>query len=218
MAEQLTARKGHGRVGRRGRPRDQVHDLAHRRALGHDAGPSAQGGAQAGDLLPEPPLAQGVLEGGEKLLDAERLGDVMVGAGLHRLDGRVDAAEGGDDDHRRPGLARAHLPQELVAAHARHHQVRDHDVDGPVSQLVEGLGAARGAQHVVARLAQLVVQELPHRVVVLDDEQRGTPRHDARASRPAAAGVSSGRKTLSRAPRPASLSTSIQPPCSFTIP
>jgi hypothetical protein len=48
---------------------------------------------------------QRAIDGVLNLLERERLGDVVVGAGLHRLDGIFDGRVGGHQDHEALGRA-----------------------------------------------------------------------------------------------------------------
>src|SRR5262249_46239015 len=64
----------------------------------------------------------------DDLLHLERLEDVVVGAALHRVDGRLHRAEAGHDDRQRVGRRRADLLEQLDAAHARHLQIADHEI------------------------------------------------------------------------------------------
>ena len=90
----------------------QPHDLLHRRALGRDHVLQAVALAAPPRAAGRPPRAAGPAsraraDGLDHLLDLEGLGDVVVGALLHGLDGAPDAGVGGDHDHRhaRQGLA-----------------------------------------------------------------------------------------------------------------
>jgi hypothetical protein len=66
------------------------------------------------------PLRQRPADGEQHFVEVERLGDVAVGAELHRLEGRAAAAVGGDDDDRRLlqplGVAAQHR-QPVAAGH-----------------------------------------------------------------------------------------------------
>ncbi len=244
MAEQLTARKGPacrglsecrarqqllaraalaGEEHRRARARrspDQIENLRHARAVRHDRESFLlERVPQAPQLLLEPLLAQGAFDRRQKLLDPERLGQVVVGARLDRLDGRVDAPERGDDYDRHVAVGGVQLRQQVGAPHLGHHQIGDHHVQGDGGRAFERLPPAGGAENDVAPLAQLLLEIRPHLVVVLNDQQGAVGCHDA-ATRWAApvAGRASGRYTVSRVPRPISLSMSIQPPCSRTMP
>ena len=64
----------------------------------------------------------------EQRVALEGLGDVVEGAGVHRLDGGVDAAEGRHQHDRRVGPQLADLPEQLDAGAARHADVGEHDV------------------------------------------------------------------------------------------
>src|SRR6058998_154002 len=102
-------------------------------------------------------------------------------------------------------IAVSRLPNAVIHRHigpARH------------DALAEREGGLRGGlpAHLVAARAEAGGDRLAHLALVVDDED--APAHDA-ASAGSAGG---GRKIENRLPFPTSLSTSIQPPCSATIP
>ena len=92
--------------------------------------------------------------------DAFRAGGLdqkIVGAGAHRFHGGIDAALGGEHDHRQFGIGGAQLGQHLQAAHVGHHQIEQHQGDllaaRAVDQIQRGLAAGRGDHlHAAARV------------------------------------------------------------------
>src|SRR6266542_2535184 len=70
-----------------------------------------------------------------------RLRDEVVGALLHRGDGRLDGAVRGDEDDLRLGRDGPRGAQERLAAHARHHEIRDEHRDPLAPEHVERLRA-----------------------------------------------------------------------------
>ena len=64
----------------------------------------------------------------------ELLGDVVVGAELHGLDGRLDVGDRRNHDHFDLVALFAHLPQQLEAADARQPHVEQHEVDAGLTQ------------------------------------------------------------------------------------
>jgi hypothetical protein len=171
------------RRGRAGDPADQSEDLLH--GLGPrdhvlEAVLALDLALQPRDLSPQRALGQGLVDQEQELLDLERLGDVVVGAELDRLDRGLDRAEGGDhDDVRRVGEG-ADVADQIEAVEVGHPQVGDHQLDWLGARGLEAGGAAAGGPDPVAGVGQLLGQELAHRVVVLDDEHgRGGVSHGA---------------------------------------
>ena len=86
------------------------------------------------DLLPVPAFAaaverQQVLHPAEELVQVERLGEILVGAHVEAAGAVFGQRAGGEDQH---GRVHVEGPQGLadrVAAHARQHQVENHQVD-----------------------------------------------------------------------------------------
>ena len=86
---------------------------------------------------------------GQQLLNAERLGHVVVGAGIERLDlGPLLITHRQHDDGGRR-LA-AYPAAQLYAAHARHHQIGDDQVRTPFLEETKGFFRIVGRSHVVA--------------------------------------------------------------------
>ncbi len=88
---------------------------------------------------------------GEELLNAERLGDVVVGAGIEGLHFGVLLIAHGEDEDGCAGFA-ANRAGEINAGHAGHHQVGDDEVGVPFFKETEGfLGIVGGADVVTLR-------------------------------------------------------------------
>ena len=92
-------------------------------------------------LQPQPQLVvlghhrlelQGFLHQRPQPLHVNRLGQVIVSALLHRLDGALDRPEGGHQDEQRVAAVRPDLRQQFQAAEAGHLDVRDHQVVEPL--------------------------------------------------------------------------------------
>ena len=65
----------------------------------------------------------------------------------------------------------------IEAVEIRHAQIGDDEVDRLGARDVEPEAAARRAEHAMAHVAQLLDEEVAHRVVVFDDEDGGAVRH-----------------------------------------
>ncbi|CRR38147.1 hypothetical protein PAERUG_E5_London_17_VIM_2_12_12_06578 [Pseudomonas aeruginosa] len=64
----------------------------------------------------------------------ERLDQVVGGALAHRLDGAIDRAVGGHQQHRQVRVACTDQAEQLVSVHARHVHVADHQAEGFAGQ------------------------------------------------------------------------------------
>ena len=149
-------------------------------------------------------MAQGDPHAGQQLADGERLGDVVVGAEVERLDlHRVLALRGQHDDRQRRE-EHAHAPDHLEAVDAGQAEVEQHEVEGPVRDARERvLAREHGGDGVVLGFERDAKRAQHDRLVVDDQDQR--PLHP-----------SVGRSTMNVAPPPAVGSTWSVPPCAWT--
>ena len=103
-------------------------------------------------------------------LELDRLGDEVEGAELERADGGLDAAEGGDDRHRQPGLAGLDVLDELEPiAIGQAHVGEAQAVAALGQQLARSLhraGAVAGEPHAHQR----EFEQFADVVLVIDDE------------------------------------------------
>ncbi len=129
------------------------------------------------DLFAGP--AEGELgpDAGEDDLHVERLGDVVVGPEPQGFDEVAALAEGARHDDRQLGDTEAgtDAPQHLEPVHLRHHHVEEDDVEPPLGERRERLGAGGDRRHRVARRDEAPREEVAVRLVVVDDEEGGTP-------------------------------------------
>src|SRR5262249_52372601 len=105
---------------------------------------------------------------------------------------------------------------ELDPVHPAHVQVGEDDVEVSACDEIDGLGGRGGPAHVEPFGRDAGGDRLAHRLPVVDDEDAA--RHDAASIRPLPSPVGCGRKIEKRLPSPATLATSIHPPCSLTMP
>ena len=135
------------------------------------------------DLLARP--AEGDLgpDAGENDLHVERLGDVVVGPETQGFDEVAALAEGArhDDGQLRDAEAGSDAPEHLEPVHLRHHHVEKDDVEPPFRERRERFGAGGDRRHCVARRDEAPREEVAVRLVVVDDEEGGTPVGPARA-------------------------------------
>ena len=137
-------------------------------------------GAQRGVLRLQPahPLLearelQGLFDLGPEHLAGERLGEEVVGPEPHRLDGDLDGAKGGDQEHRGVGVVGADGLEDLEAVDRLHLEVGDHHGEAVLAEGGDARLAARGGGHLVARLLEGDGHALPEGLVVVDDEDVG---------------------------------------------
>ena len=204
----------HARVGV-DHPVEKLSDPAHRTAVADELVEALRlpdQVPQALHLFAQRPMLNRARERDRERVHLDRFGDEVVRARADRGDRRLEASEGRDHDHRYIGSARHDALAEGEAVHATHVEVGEHDVHLRAFERREG-GLRRGLRaHVVAARAETGGDRLAHLALVVDDEH--TPAHDAAS----ADSAEPGRKIVNRLPFPTSLSTSIQPPCSATIP
>jgi hypothetical protein len=167
--------------------------------------------AQRAVLDDEPPLRERVAKDGEHLVVLERLADVVEGAALHRRDRALDRRERGDHENRQIVVELLQFVERLDAVHPRQHHVHDRGVERDRARQLEAfLGTGRQAD-LIALARQQRVEDLPHDLLVVDDEYGVTHM----AARPASA---IGRRIEKRVPCPRWLSQLMVPPCSCTMP
>ena len=143
---------------RRARRRHRPAMLLRRQARRVDRRPAAAAAERRGDDAAE-------------LLQVDRLGEVVVGAGLERLDRVLGRAVGGDDDRL---LAPAVLlePVEHVEAGAvGQAHVGDDGAVGPVLEMEQRFLHRAGGVEVVALAQQGQLVQRPQVGLVVDDEQ-----------------------------------------------
>ena len=113
------------------------------------------------------------VDGGQQMRIVDRLLDEVLRAGLDGGDRHRHVGMAGDQDDGQRKAAARKLAHELDAVHARHAHV-GHDAARAASRRLpeEGVGRVVGF-HVVAEHAQHLAQRLAHRLLVVDDEDRG---------------------------------------------
>ncbi len=140
---------------------DQLHDLAHGRAVADDLVDRDQpvdGLAQLHVLLLEPPLLQCLLNQMTQLVRIDGLGDVVEGTVLQRPHGRVHRGEGGDHDDRRILVDPMDVFLQFDAVHAGHLDVDQGHVVSSVLQRLQGLGGVLHRFDLVSVLAEPVIE------------------------------------------------------------
>jgi hypothetical protein len=100
----------------------------------------------------------------------DRLAQIVVGAFLDRLDGGVDGALRREQDEREIGQLIFELPQELEAAHARHHEVGHDDRGAKRGDFLHRLFAVAGFFGLEAPRADELGETDARRGIVFDDQ------------------------------------------------
>ena len=101
----------------------------------------------------------------------KRLCEVIVGAALHGLDGRLHAAVRGQQQHFHLRLGCLELLEQLDAAHPRQVQVEQGHVEAVLVQERHGLLGAGGVDQIQALALETLDQSLPQLLVVIDNQQ-----------------------------------------------
>jgi hypothetical protein len=157
---------------------DQIADLLHVAALADHFGFVAQLRAQAAVFAFGVLVLEGALDDDFQFSN-RRVGallDVAVGPLLHRFHSVLDAGVGGDHDNGGLGGSGADGFEQFEAVHARHLDIRKHQVEVPVFQLGEGGARLGSGVHVVALAGEGKFGHLPDIGVVVN-YQNALVRH-----------------------------------------
>src|SRR4029077_3170074 len=151
---------------------------------------------------------------GQHLARAVGLGDVAVAARGARLRLVARQSVGGHGDNRNPIQRRISLDaaRRLVTVHHRHLDIHQDEVGFVFHRLGDALGAVMRLDHLVARHAEQVAQDLAIVLGILD--------HEYLLAHWAASLIGTtliGMVILKFEPLPTSDSTVMRPPCSSTI-
>ena len=115
------------------------------------------------------PAAADGPDAGKQLLLAERLGDVVVGAGIERLDlGGLLALPGQDDDRR--GAPPPDFLADRDPVEAGHRKIQDHQVRAVGVEAAQRFVAVVGRAHPVADAADQRGHGADHGRLIVDDQ------------------------------------------------
>jgi hypothetical protein len=109
---------------------------------------------------------------GQQFFDAERLGDVVIGAGVERFHLVHTVGPAGQHDDRSLGPAAQPLDH-LHSAQVGQAQVQDHQVGRIAAGYLEGLGSGRCDVHLVIAHPQVDPQRPQYLRLVVDDKHPG---------------------------------------------
>jgi hypothetical protein len=127
--------------------------------------------AKAAVLLQEPSSLQGPLADDQQLFVLEGLLQIVVGTLLHGLDGGLGGCEGRDQQHLGWISVGADPSQEVESRLSSQLEIRDHQIDGMLFELGTRLGHRAGDMDGVPGLPEDDLQELPHRLLVIDHQE-----------------------------------------------
>ena len=77
----------------------------------------------------------------QKIIDVERLGQIVVGAAAHQPDRLLDVTVGGDEQHRRRSELGERLAEDVLPGHVREPDVADQKVRALPLQSRQGIAA-----------------------------------------------------------------------------
>ncbi len=140
-----------------GRLADRLEDLENARALADEsfeAVLASQLALELAVLVLQALALERVGDGEPQLVELERLGDVVVGAELHRLHRRLGRGERGHHEHDRPRRVVLRRAQYGQAVHLAHPEIGDDEIEVVRLQGLHGGLAAVGEGDVVADLPQ----------------------------------------------------------------
>src|SRR5690606_36724056 len=161
------------RRGRRRDPLDQVVHATQRGGLANDPRLAALGHlpAKLGDLAPQLGIPLRLLDRQEQDVGPDRLGDVIEGAQLHRLDRRIRGVVAGHHDELTVRLQAPPRRQHVTPPYVRQVDVEEHDVEELALERPQRLHPRRRDLDRVARSLQHEDDEAPGAFVVFDEEQ-----------------------------------------------
>ena len=156
-----------------------------------------------------------------QLDQVDRLLEVVVGAVLHGIHGRLHRSEAGDHQDRQPGVDRLGELQDLQSVHARHPQIGDQEVDAALLQMLDPAGTRGEGDDVVPVLAQRQLDAPAVPLVIVDDDDLPLrPGHSSLLRRVSvhprgapARRLSGGRRPASGTPPPRSPARPGRGPC-----
>src|SRR5208282_401172 len=117
--------------------------------------------------------AEDGLYAGQQLTNGERLGDVIIRSQLEPDDFVHFLAPGGKHDDRDGRPLGLELFANVQPAHARHHDIEDHEVGRFVERAFQSSNAVRGANHLISFVLEVVAQTGNHVGFVFDNQDLG---------------------------------------------
>src|ERR1019366_10035519 len=131
------------------------------------------GAAQCAIFRLKDPDLQRAIDGVLNLLERERLGDIVVGAGLHRLDGIFNGRISSHQNYQALGCAPLDLAQQFQPAHLGHPGVGQNQIELRLGEHNHGLRAVLGRANLVAKRLEKRDETSADIALVIDNEQLG---------------------------------------------
>ena len=143
--------------------------------------------------------AEGGPNAGEEFVEAERLGEVIIGAGIESFNFvSLRIANRDDDDGNIP--ARAHGAAGFNSPHAGHIQIENHDIDRLLAQNIESLFAILRFEDTSALSAEAGTQHTADLWFVINKQYGAVLNHGLIRISPAGAMVTMGRRKRKAGP------------------
>ena len=158
---------------RRGHLSDERVNSLHARRLADEnveALPVAQSRFQRTVLVDEAPLLHAVRHNEAHFVVLERLRHVVESTPLHRFDGGLDRGESGDHDRDELGVHALELIQNVDSGLIGKHDVDDGQVDRLTRRHGDTVLARRRELDAIALRREKRFENLPHHLLVVDDE------------------------------------------------
>ena len=161
---------------------DEVVDLLHLRARADDVLEAVfllDDLPQVAVLADEALVIERALDGELQLIHLERLGDVVVGAELHRLERRLHRLVRRDQDDRRLRQHLAAFAEDVEAADLVHAQIGDDELRGVHGEVFQRLLSGSVGHRLMSTFLADVGDDRDHSRVVIDDENSSHKREVA---------------------------------------
>ena len=153
---------------------DELENLLHRLAAADDAQFVILGFEQRLIRHHLLHVARGLERVGDDFLElgrVERLEQIIVGAELHRLDGRLGRAVGGHQNDEELGVGGADAAERFESVHAAHAHVHEHEVGLEFGNDPQPFLAGRGGGQFDFRRIKNPLERIPHVLFVINQQQ-----------------------------------------------
>ena len=154
---------------RGGHGADEFHNPLHRLALPHqfDRLNLIQALPQPHILLFDLAVLERLADQTRQIIGVERLGDVVVGPVLQRLDGSLNRSVAGHDDDDNFRIDLANLAVQLETVHAGHLDIQQRQIPALARQLQQRLARAGGRLDHVALFLEPFAQRFADHVLIV---------------------------------------------------
>ena len=139
---------------------------------------SSRARSQSSNLLDQSLMLEGPVHGQDQLIEVDWLRDVVVGAGFHGLDRRLNRAEGRDHDDGRFGVLGTKAAQHFHAGDTRHFQIGDDERRHLLLRQRERLLRVGSRDDLVAGLFELQLHHSPQAFIVIYHQDLASTHRD----------------------------------------